>query len=448
MAGGSAGLRTRWPADRLTGIGALRLLQTHDPIVRDGQLPGVDTGTDRIVAHVDMDCFYAACERLREPALDGEPVVVGMGYEPGSSGGVVATASYEARAQGIESAQPIETALDRLPRRTETATGDRNGPTGFYRPVDLEYYEQISDAVMAVLQERADTVRAASIDEAYLDVTDRTTWAAVESFARDLRADVSESVGVTASVGVAPTMSAAKIASDRDKPDGLVIVPPDAVRDFLADIDVAAIHEVGPKTARTLRARDIETAGDLASADPARLESLLGERGRTIRRYARGDDDRPVEQVGDPKSLSRQSSFGDATDHAGRVHDRIDDLARAVAERSDRENALYRTIGIRVVTLPFDIHTRERTLPGPVADEELLCETAHELAREFDGRAVRKVGVRVSNLAFSDHEQAELSGYDGDGAVYGDGERTAGDDEPRRPPQRSIGDFRDGDDQL
>ncbi|AWB27317.1 DNA polymerase Y family protein [Halococcoides cellulosivorans] len=421
----------------------------------DGHLPGVDTGTDRIVAHVDMDCFYAACERRREPELRGEPVVVGMGYESGSSGGVVATASYEARAVGVESAQPIETALDRLPRRggesdtiesdadSETdasdanietgADGDTDAPTGIYRPVDLNYYESVSDEVMAILRERADRVRAVSIDEAYLDVTDRTDWDDVAGFVDDLRAAVDREVGVTASVGVAPTMSAAKVASDRDKPDGCTVVPPGSVREFFAELDVEAIHEVGPTTARELREMGIETAGDLAGADVSTLESRFGERGRTIWRYARGEDDRPVEPMGAPKSFSRQSSFAASTADSERLHDRLDDLARAVGDRARHRDALYRTIGVRVVTPPFDVHTRERSLPGPVADRDLLVETVHDLAREFEGDRVRKVGVRVSNLSFSEREQTALTGYGGGG-------------DRRRPPQRSLADFRDGSD--
>ncbi|PSP59272.1 DNA polymerase IV, partial [Halobacteriales archaeon QH_7_66_37] len=244
------------------------------------RLPGTPD-VERIVCHVDMDCFYAACERLREPALRGEPVVVGMGYEPGDDGGAVATASYEAREYGVESAQAISVALDLLPRKIDAVDRAdlRVEDAGYYRPVDMEYYESVAADIREILHANADVVREVSIDEAYLDVTGRTDWDDAGSFAADLKTAISDAVGVTASVGVAPTMSAAKVASDRDKPDGLVVVEPGAVAEFFAPLAVEAVHGVGPVTAAELRELGIETAGDLAAADPARLESRFGERG-------------------------------------------------------------------------------------------------------------------------------------------------------------------------
>jgi DNA polymerase IV (DinB-like DNA polymerase) len=373
------------------------------------RLPGTES-RDRIVAHVDVDCFYAACERLREPALRGEPVVVGMGYEPGTDHGAVATASYEARALGVESAMAITQALERLPRKVDIAgTGHPVSEAGFYRPVDMSFYESVAGEVQELLHERAETVREVSIDEAYLDVTGRTDWESVEAFGQELRATVEREVGVTASVGVAPTMSAAKVASDHDKPDGLVVVEPGEVAAFLAPLDVEAVHGVGPVTARALRGLGIETAGDLAAADPAVLESEFGERGRRVHRFARGADDRAVEPRGRPKSLSRESAFTEATESPEQQRERLRTLAAAVAERARSRGVFYRTIGVKTVEPPFDVHTRARSLPGPVADGDLLAEVALELFTEFTGDPVRKLGVRVSNLSFADGEQPSLT---------------------------------------
>jgi DNA polymerase IV (DinB-like DNA polymerase) len=376
---------------------------------RSARLPGTG-GRDRIVAHVDVDCFYAACERLREPALRGEPVVVGMGYEPGESHGAVATASYEARAFGVESAMAISEALDVLPRKVDVAGTDHPvEAAGFYRPVDMAFYESVAGDVRDLLHERAGTVREVSIDEAYLDVTDRTDWESVEAFAGELRADIEREVGVTASVGVAPTMSAAKVASDHDKPDGLVVVEPGEVAGFLAPLDVEAVHGVGPVTAGEFRELGIETAGDLAEADPSVLADRFGERGRRVHRFARGEDDREVEPRGRPKSLSRESAFTEATDDPDRQRERLRTLADAVAERARSRGVLYQTIGIKAVTPPFDVNTRVRSLPGPVADGDLLEDVAAELFGEFAGEPVRKLGVRVSNLSFADGEQPSLA---------------------------------------
>ena len=377
--------------------------------------PPDDADDARVVLHVDMDCFYASCERRRDPTLAGEPVVVGMGFEPGESHGAVATASYEARAYGVESAQPISGALDALPRVED-------GGDGHYLPVDLDCYREVASEVKAVLHDCADVVREVSIDEAYLDVTERTSWARVtgdgdertlaEGYGRYVKQRIAREVGVPASVGVAPNMATAKVASDHDKPDGLVSVPPDRVSEFLAPLSVDEIHGVGPVTARELRGMGIETAGDLGAADPTVLRERFGDRGVALHRRARGDDDRIVEPTGRPKSLSRESAFTDPTDETERVREKVRALAGDVATRATDRGATYRTIGVKVVRPPFDVNTRERSLSGPVDDPALVERVALELLSEFASETVRKVGVRVSNLTFGAGEQVRLAGYD------------------------------------
>ncbi|MFB6137844.1 MAG: DNA polymerase IV [Halobacteriaceae archaeon] len=393
---------------------------------RSGTLPGVaDSGDDRVVLHVDVDCFYAACERLREPELEGEPVVVGMGYEDGEDTGAVATASYEAREYGVESAQAISTALDRLPRKAEHPD---DPDAGYYRPVDMEYYRSVAADVKAVLRDHADVVREVSVDEAYLDATERTGWEVVdgrplaEGFARHVKAAVEREAGVTPSVGVAPDVSTAKVASDHDKPDGLVVVPPDEVREFLAPLPADAINGVGPVRAAALAEMGIETVGDVAAADPATLVDRFGEHGRELHRRARGEDPRPVEPRDDPKSLSRESSFGEAVEATGPKRERVRELAADVARRAEREGALYRTVGIKVVTPPFDVNTRAESLPGHVRDADLVESVALDLLGEFAAEPVRKLGVRVQGLSFADAEQSDLGGWagEGEGPSHGD----------------------------
>ncbi|MFC3959947.1 DNA polymerase IV [Halovivax cerinus] len=381
----------------------------------EARLPGVETESDEdpIVLHVDADCFYAACERLREPELRGEPVVVGMGYEPGDSVGAVATASYEAREFGVESAMAISQALENLPRRVD-ADSDSDldvSETGVYRPVDMAYYESVSEDVRSILHESADVVREVSIDEAYLDVTERTDWSVAEGFARHVKERIAREVGVTVSIGVAPSMSAAKIASDFDKPDGLTVVEPDEVRSFLGPLDVDEIHGVGPVTARTLREMGLETAGDVADADPDALVEAFGERGRELYDYSRGADDRPVTPRGLPKSFSRESAFGSPVAAWERKRETLHTLAEAVADRATREGALYRTVGVKAVTPPYDVNTRERSLSGPVDDPGLVVEIATDLFREFDEDRVRKLGVKVANLEFDAANQSNLDGW-------------------------------------
>ena len=410
-----------------------------------------DDGPERVVFHVDMDCFYASCERLREPDLRGEPLVVGMGYEPGETIGAVATASYEAREFGVESAMPISEALDLLPRRVDDGAAAES--SGHYRPVDLDFYKKIAADVKAVLHDCADVVREVSIDEAYLDVTDRTAWSVVdgdgdapapstaagpadgrtlaEGYARHVKARIEREAGVPASVGVAPNMSTAKIASDADKPDGLVVVPPGSVESFLSPLPTAELHGVGPVTERTLAELEIETAGDLAGADPDRLEAALGDRGRELYARASGDDDREVTPTGLPKSLSRESSLS-PTDDETRKRETVSALAADVARRARERGCLYRTIGIKVVEPPYDVNTRARSLPGPVDDPELVEEVALDLLAEFADARARKLGVRVAKLDFDESDQATLGGFED--ASSSEGRRAVGPDDVAPSP--------------
>ena len=413
-----------------------------------GTLPGTESASesgDQIVAHVDMDCFYASCERRREPELAGEPVVVGMGYEADETHGAVATASYEARAIGVESAQPISQALGQLPRIADVDETDPAPPdsteAGYYRPVDMELYKSVASEVKAILHDCADPVREVSIDEAYLDITDRTAWDRVdgataaagpgthrtvaEGFARHVKERISREAGVPASVGVAPDMSTAKIASDHDKPGGLVVVPPGRVREFLDPLPVEAIHGVGPVTASELSEIGITTAGDLAAADPASLEARFGDRGPELGSRARGDDGRAVTPTDLPKSLSRESAFSGSTSQTAAKRDKVRALAADVADRARSRGALYRTIGIKAVTPPFDVNTRARSLSGPVDDPDVVEHVALELLEEFAEAEIRKLGVRVSNLDFAGSDQSTLEGFDAAdlSATGGDGGR-------------------------
>ncbi|MFW5964780.1 MAG: DNA polymerase Y family protein, partial [Natronomonas sp.] len=289
------------------------------------------------------------------------------------------------------------------------------------------------DDVKAVLDDAAETVRNVSIDEAYLDLGD-FAWDDARAFGRELKTDIEEEAGVVASVGIAPNMTTAKLASDADKPDGLVVVEPESVRDFLAPMAVEDLHGVGPVTARELREMGFETAGDIAAAEETTLLDAFGERGRDLHSQARGDDDREVEPKGRPKSLSSESAFVEAIDDTETKREKVVGLAEEVADRATAKGALYRTIGIKVVEPPFDVNTRARSLSGPVDDPDLVEAVALDLLEEFEGDRVRKLGVRVSNLSFDDREQASLDAWEG-----ADDDVETGHDIRKRHRERSRG---------
>lgn len=368
---------------------------------------------EQIIFHVDIDCFYAACEQLKDPTLNGEPVVVGMGYDSDGQHGAVATASYEARTYGIESAMSIENALEKLPRKADADVDPTidTEDTGYYRPVDMEFYKDIASDVKDILYEHADVVREVSIDEAYLDVSDRTDWAEAEAYASEIKRRIQSDIGVNASIGVAPNMSAAKIASDFEKPDGLVVVQPGTVREFLAPLPVEAIHGVGPVSAEQLHTMGLDTAADIADANPRVIEDTFGERGRELYVRARGEDTRAVEPMGLPKSLSKESALEPTTDQETK-QEIVRTLASKVAERVQSKDCLFQTVGIKVVEPPFEVNTRAKSLSGPVDAVELIEEYALELLAEFETTTVRKLGVRVSKLSFTNANQAQLGDWD------------------------------------
>lgn len=402
-----------------------------------GGLPGVSvTAEEHIILHVDNDCFYAACERIRDPSLESEPVIVGMGFEPGESGGVVATASYEAREYGIESAQPISEAMEKLPPRGQSDAVE----TGIYRPVDMSFYQTTANQVKEILHAHADIVREVSIDEAYLDCTEQTSWNDVYSFARQLKATIEDQLGLPVSIGVGPSMSVAKIASDIDKPDGLRVVHPGEVTEFLEPLPVKDLHGVGPKTASALHADGIESIGDFAAQPTDKIRDHLGDRGVELHQRARGIDRRTVSPRGDPKSLSRESAFSEPTTDVEEIRERLKALAAAVASRAQEKGALYQTIGIKVVTPPFEIATRERSLPGPIDDSDIVTSVACELLKEFEGESIRKIGVRVANLSFSGGDQARLGTWESAQHVS-TGESIQRENNYHRDGQTSLSDY-------
>lgn len=384
------------------------------PLETVEQITDGNTRKDNIIIHVDCDCFYAACERTRESKLQGEPLVIGMGYDTGETHGAVATASYEAREHGVESAMPIEEALTKLSRRethSEESQETPNTNTAYYRPVDIEFYEQKGERIHELLKEKADVFEPISIDEAYLDATSKTGWEEVQQYITAIKNEVLEKENIPVSIGVAPTKSAAKLASDYNKPNGVKIVKPGRVREFFADIPVSDIHGVGEVTAEKLHKMGIKTGDGLATADPSRLSDRFGSRGREIHQRARGHDPREVSPPENPKSISNESSLGKDGVPAAECRTRLEALCEKVGARVKNKNAFFRTVSVKVVLLPFDVKTRAYSLPGETQSEALIHDVVDDLFSEFHGEEIRKVGVRVSNLSFSSTKQKSLDDW-------------------------------------
>ncbi|HTK91049.1 MAG TPA: DNA polymerase IV [Verrucomicrobiae bacterium] len=352
----------------------------------------------RTVLHVDMDAFYAAVEQRDRPELKGRPVVVGA--KPGGRG-VVSAASYEARRFGIHSAMPISRAY-------------RLCPTAVYLPVDMDKYAEVSRQIMALLAEWSPLLEPVSIDEAFLDVTaSRALRGDGPTIARDIKARIRGEVALTASVGVAPNKFLAKVASDLEKPDGLVVVEPGGEASFLAPLPIGRLWGVGRVTGTELESLGILTIGQLASLPPATLVARFGEsHGPALAELARGRDNRPVEPFGAPKSMGAEETFG--ADHLDM--ERLRATLRAQAERVARELRAEGYAG-RVVTLKirfadFSTYTRAHTGEPTQDGLRIYHEACALLERVRLVRPVRLIGVSVSGLGAAGQGQLALFGPD------------------------------------
>ena len=332
-----------------------------------------------------MDAFYASVEQRDQPELRGKPVAVGGRPQ---ARGVVAAASYEARAFGVRSAMPMARALRLCPELMIVSP-------------DFERYRRVSSQVMAILRACTPLVEPLSLDEAYLDVTENA-WG--EEFgsrvARRLKQQIVEETGLTASAGVAPNKFLAKIASGYRKPDGLTVISPERVESFLQELPVEALWGVGPVTARKLRGLGIERLVQIRIEDAQLLRDTVGSLADWLRQLSQGDDPRPVVPDRESKSSSTENTY---------AHDLVDaDVIRAELDRMARENADWlarrrlaaRTVTIKVRYSDFKTVTRSHTLSRPTADADLIASWAVELAARTQAgmKAVRLLGVRVQGL--------------------------------------------------
>src|SRR6185295_6271434 len=313
----------------------------------------------RRIVHLDMDAFYASVEQRDDPALRGKPVAVGGRPE---TRGVVAAASYEARAFGVRSAMPMARAVRLCPQLM------------IVHP-DFERYRQVSRQVMELLRACTPLVEPLSLDEAYLDVTENN-WhePLATNVAKRLKREIFESTQLTASAGVAPNKFLAKIASGYRKPDGLTVIAPERVESFLQDLPVEALWGVGPVTARKLRAAGIEKLVQVRSADLELLRQTVGSLADWLRQLSYGDDPRPVTPYRESKSASTENTYAEDLLDLGKIRDELDRMARENAEWLVRRKLEARTITIKVrYSVGFVTVTRSHTLSRATADADVIA---------------------------------------------------------------------------
>ncbi len=339
--------------------------------------------SERWILHLDLDAMFAAVEVLLDPSLKGKPVVVGA--RPGTRG-VVSTCSYEARAYGIHSAMPIGEARTRCPEAV-------------FLPVRHSIYREYSGRVFEIVSRCADRVQQISIDEAFVDLT---TAEDPQGVAREIKGRIRDEVGLVASVGLAPNKLVAKVATDRGKPDGFVVVLPGQEAPFLAPLPVGRLWGVGPKTGQRLEAVGIRIIGELAAADPAVLSGVVGPRSaRELLRHAQGLDDSPVEVDREIKSISDEVTFQRDEGDRRVLWGRLKDQAATCAARLSERGLVAYTVTIKLRFADFHTVTRSLTLGVATDDPQALAEASAALMRQWwapEGRPLRLLGLRVSRL--------------------------------------------------
>lgn len=343
------------------------------------------------ILHLDMDAFFAAVEQAAKPSLRGKPVVVG-GLGPR---GVVATASYEARVHGVHSAMAM-------------AHARRLCPNAAYLVPRFAVYRQISDVVMELLSRLSPLVEPLSLDEAFVDLEAGGIADDPRAVGERLRRDIRAATGLTGSVGLAGSKLLAKIASERAKPDGLVVIEPGTERELLAPLQVRTLPGVGPATTEHLRRAGILTVGEVVEAGEAELVRLLGKaHGAHVYQMALGIDERPVVADRESKSISVEDTFDvDLTDRV-RVRLEVDRLADRCVRRLRSAGRSGRTVVLKVRRYDFTTLTRSETLRAPTDDLAVVRETAARLLEAVDiTGGVRLLGVGVAGLA--DYTQEDL----------------------------------------
>ncbi len=339
----------------------------------------------RRILHIDMDAFYASVEQRDTPALRGKPVAVG-GSPAGR--GVVAAASYEARRFGVRSAIPMARAVRLCPHLV------------IVRP-DFSKYRAASQAVFALFRSVTPLVEPLSLDEAYLDVTENAWGESLgQAVAQRLKREIKEATGLTASAGVAPNKFLAKIASAWKKPDGLTVIAPERVEQFLQKLPVEALWGVGPVTAARLRERGITRLVDVRTVAESVLRDAVGSQAEWLRQLADGHDDRRVTADYEPKSSGSENTFSQDLSDLTAIRSAIDEMARDAAAWLDRRALLCRTVTIKVRYSDFTTITRSSTSSRPTRDADEIAGRALSLLErtEAGDRAVRLLGASVHNL--------------------------------------------------
>lgn len=351
----------------------------------------------RKIIHIDMDAFYASVEQRDFPQYRGKPLIVGG--MPEGRGGVVATASYEARAFGIRSAMPSKTAQQLCPDAI------------FVFP-RFDAYKAVSHQLRAIFQRYTDLIEPLSLDEAYLDVThDKQGLGSAIEIAKEIRRVIKEELQLTASAGVSVNKFVAKIASDQNKPDGLTFIGPSKVASFIEALPVEKFYGVGKVTAAKMKAMALHTGADLKRLSENEMTLHFGKPGRFYYHIVRGIDNREVQPQRETKSVSVEDTYQEDLTKKEEMSKELEALSERLTERLQRSGLRGRTITVKFKFHDFTINTRSLTIANLTNAKAEIDKAVHIILSntQLDGKKVRLLGVGISNFVPADTEHRNKS---------------------------------------
>ncbi len=360
----------------------------------------------RVVFHIDFDYFYAQCEETRSPQLKSKPVCVCVFSDRGGDSGAIATANYTARKYGVKSGIPISFAKKRLEEREDAV----------FLPVDFDFYSEVSQQAMEIMEKNADIFEYVGRDEAYLDVTERVEgdFKKANHLAQQIKNSIRDKLKLSCSVGVSPNKLISKIASDFQKPDGLTTVPPEKIEEFLEPLKIRAIPGIGKKTEAKFLEMNLGTIQDLKKIDIFTLNKEFGRKtGAYIYNAVRGIDNEPVKKREARIQFSKISTLKKDSKDYQFLYENIMELCKEVHEVVKKNNKMFKSVGIHFVQSDLSNKSKSKMLRNPTSSIEELQKTAELLlkeAMENQNITIRRLGVKVSELS-EIQGQSDITSY-------------------------------------
>jgi len=341
---------------------------------------------ERIILHIDMDYFFAQVEERENPRFKGKPVIVGADPKGGKGRGVVSTANYEARKYGIHSALPISKAYELC-------------PTAIFLPVNMELYQKVSEKIMEIIKKYSKIWEIVSLDEAYLDISFLKSYQKAENLAKKLKKEIYEKEKLISTIGIGPNKLIAKMAAEKAKPNGLLMIKLNQVKSFLEPLDIEELPGIGPKTAEVLRNLKINKIKELKKISKAKLKEMFGIVGETIYERARGIDEEQVSPEEIIKSIGQEHTFEKDTRDPEIIFATFEKIIKNVYQELIENKFSFKTLTVICRFRGFETHTKSKTLREPTQNLKILKKEAKKLLLKFlieNPKLIRLIGLRVA----------------------------------------------------